>query len=179
MWGFFLYSWVKVIPLTCAHRYWRARPMRRARPGGTHIFGRTGMCCPNGSLFYKKSLHMGPVFLPKISLNMGQLFWLSPKLCDFWGFAMRKPQKSRNFWKIGLFLKKKPLKWVPFLAKITLKDGYGFWGSSGTPLSNSNLSTPRGHSLHLLHLYCIQLMWMLLSLYQFTMETGLPIWWWL
>ena len=32
----------------------------------------------------------------------------------------------------------------PFLAKITLKDGYGFWGLSGTPLSNSNLSTPPG-----------------------------------
>ena len=34
-------------------------------PGGTHIFGRTRMCCPNGSLFYKKSLNMGPVFYPK------------------------------------------------------------------------------------------------------------------
>ena len=32
---------------------------------GTHIFGRTGMCRPNGSLFYKKSLNMGPVFYPK------------------------------------------------------------------------------------------------------------------
>ena len=29
-----------------------------------------------------------------------------------------------------------------FLAKITPKDGYGFWGLSGTPLSNSNVSTP-------------------------------------
>ena len=33
--------------------------------GGTHIFGRTEMCRPNGSLFYKKSLNMGPVFYPK------------------------------------------------------------------------------------------------------------------
>ena len=31
-------------------------------PGGTHIFRRTGMCRSNGSLFYKKSLNMGPVF---------------------------------------------------------------------------------------------------------------------
>ena len=55
---------------------------------------------------------------------------------------MRKPQKSRNFWKIGLIFWRKILKkWVPFMAKITLKDGYGFWGSSGTPLSNSHLST--------------------------------------
>ena len=30
--------------------------------GGTHIFGRTGMCRSNGSLFYKKSLNMGPFF---------------------------------------------------------------------------------------------------------------------
>ena len=33
--------------------------------GGTHIFGWTGMCRPNGSHFYKKSLNMGPVFYPK------------------------------------------------------------------------------------------------------------------
>ena len=25
-------------------------------------------------------------------------------------------------------MKENPQKWVPFLAKITLKDGYGFWG---------------------------------------------------
>ena len=31
-------------------------------PGGNHILGRTGMCRSNGSLFYKKSLNMGPVF---------------------------------------------------------------------------------------------------------------------
>ena len=77
-------------------------------PGGTHIFDRMGMCRPNGALFYKKSLNMGPVFCPKKSLNMGQLFW--------------QPQ----------------ITWF----SVTLKDGYGFWGSSGTPLSNSNLSTP-------------------------------------
>ena len=34
--------------------------------GGTHIFGGTGMCRSNGSLFYKKSLNMGPVFYQKI-----------------------------------------------------------------------------------------------------------------
>ena len=28
------------------------------------------------------------------------------------------------------------------MAKIILKDGYGFWGLSGTHLSNSNLSNP-------------------------------------
>ena len=38
----------------------------RITPGGgySHIWP-TGMCRPNGSLFYKKSLNMGPVFYPK------------------------------------------------------------------------------------------------------------------
>ena len=40
--------------------------MQHCTPGwGTHKFGRMGMCCSNGSLFYKKFLNMGPVFLPK------------------------------------------------------------------------------------------------------------------
>ena len=58
---------------TCVSEKWHGG-------GGTHIFGQTGMCRPNGSLFYKKSLNMGPVFYKK-SLNMGQLIWLSP----IWG----------------------------------------------------------------------------------------------
>ena len=37
---------------------------------------------------------MGRVFLPKKSLNMGQLFWLSPKLRDFRGF--RHAKKNRE-----------------------------------------------------------------------------------
>ena len=31
---------------------------------------------------------------------------------------------------------------LPFSAKMTLKDGYGFGGFSGTPPSEPNLSTP-------------------------------------
>ena len=66
------------------------------KPGrGTHIFGRTGMCRSNGSLFYKKSLNMGPVFYQKI-LKHGSTFLTEPKL------------KSRNFGKMGLFFKKNP-----------------------------------------------------------------------
>ena len=50
-----------------------------------------------------------PVFFPKKSLNMGQLFWLSSKLRDFRGFRhVKTPKKLRNFWKIGLFLKENP-----------------------------------------------------------------------
>ena len=73
---------------------------------------------------------MGPVFYPKKSLNMGQL-------CVIFGifveFLKNRPVFEGKSLKTG----------TPFLAKITLKDGYGFWGLSGTPLSNSNLSTPR------------------------------------
>ena len=42
--------------------------------GGTHIFGRTGMCRPNGSLFLQEIFKHGSRFLPKKSLDMGQLF---------------------------------------------------------------------------------------------------------
>ena len=71
-------------------------------PGGTHIFGRTGMCRSNGSLFHKKSLNMGPVFYQKI-LKHGSTFLTEPKFLGF-----RKPRKSRNFWKMGLLFKKNP-----------------------------------------------------------------------
>ena len=77
-------------------------------PGGTHIFGRTGMYRSNGSLFYKKSLNMGPVFYPKILKN-GSTFLTEPQIKWFSGvFAMRKPRKIAKFWKIGLFLKENP-----------------------------------------------------------------------
>ena len=42
------------------------------------MFGRTGMCRSNGSLFYKKSLNMGPVFT-KISIKHGSTFLTEPK----------------------------------------------------------------------------------------------------
>ena len=73
---------------------------------------------------------------------MGQPFWLSPKLHDFRGFRHAKTPKVTEFLKNRPIFEGKSLKMGTFLAKITLKDGYGFWGSSGTPLSNSHLSTP-------------------------------------
>ena len=80
---------------------------------------------------------------------MAQRFRMSTKFCNFGGFAMRKPPKLLNFWKIGP-------KWPYFSWKI-LKNGYLFgqshpyrwvwvWSLSGTPLSISNLSTPPGIS---------------------------------
>ena len=69
-------------------------------PGGTHILGRTGMCRSNGSLFLQEILKHGSRFLPKKSLNMGQLFWLSPKLRDF---------RHAKTQKIAKFLKNRPI----------------------------------------------------------------------
>ena len=78
------------------------------------------------------------------------------------GFSPGKnPENHRIFEKWAYFWRKILKKWVPFLAKITLKDGYGFWGSSDTPLSNSNLSTPPplGQLRLLKYLYYHEEMW--------------------
>ena len=76
------------------------------RPGGTHIFGQTEMCRSNGSLFYKKSLNMGPVFYQKI-LKHGSTFLTEPK---FSGFRMVKTPKIVKFLKNGPIFQEKSLK---------------------------------------------------------------------
>ena len=53
---------------------------------------------------------------------MGQLFWMSTKFAILGFFAMRKPQKSQNVWKIGQ-------KW-PYFSRKILKNGYPFWPNS-------------------------------------------------
>ena len=73
-----------------------------ARGGGTHILGRTGYAALMGR-FLQEILKHGSHFLPKTSLNMGQLIWLSPKLRDFRGFRMAKTPK------IAEFLKNRPI----------------------------------------------------------------------
>ena len=74
--------------------------------GGTHIFGRMGMCCSNGSFFYKKSLNMGPIFYQKI-LKHGTTFLTEPK---FSGFCMAKTPKIVKFLKNGPIFQEKSLK---------------------------------------------------------------------
>ena len=76
--------------------------------GGTQIFGRTRMCRSNGSLFYKKSLNMGPIFYQKI-LKHGSTFLTEPK---FLGFRLAKTLKIANFLKNG---QAKTLKIAKFL----------------------------------------------------------------
>ena len=77
----------------------------RAR-GGTHIFGRTGMCRSNGSFFYKKSLNMGPFFYQKI-LKHRSTFLTEPKIL---GFRMVKTPKIAKFLKNGPIFQEKTLK---------------------------------------------------------------------
>ena len=95
----------------------------RAGPGGgTHIFGRMGMCRSNGLLFYKKSLNMGPIFYQKI-LKHGSTFLNEHKIWQFLGFLpCENPPKLRIFWQIGP-------KWPYFSRKIH-KNGYPFWPKS-------------------------------------------------
>ena len=73
--------------------------------GGTHIFGRMGMCRSNESLFYKKSLNMGPVFYQKI-LKHQSTFLNEPK---YLGFRMAKTPKITNFLKNGPIFQEKSL----------------------------------------------------------------------
>ena len=61
--------------------------------GGTHIFAGMGMCRSNGSLFYKKSLNIVPVFYQKI-LKHGSTFLTEPK---FSGFCVAKTPKIMIF----------------------------------------------------------------------------------
>ena len=117
--------------------------------GGTHIFGWTGMCCPNGSLFYKKPLNISPVFTQKI-LKHGSTFLTEPQIMWFSGFFTLK---------IAEFLKNRPifegksLKMGTLFAKIALKDGYGFWGSSSTPTVQLKSEYPPG----MMHLWSMVL----------------------
>ena len=47
-----------------------------------HVLRQTGMCRSNGSLLYKKSLNMGPVFYKKL-LKHGSNFLTEPKFSGF------------------------------------------------------------------------------------------------
>ena len=98
--------------------------------GGTHIFGQTGMCRSNGSLFYKKSLNMGPVFYKKI-LKHGSTFLTEPK---FSGFRVAKtPYIAKYLKNWPIFLRKILKDGYPFLPKPPLKMGRGFEAREAHP----------------------------------------------
>ena len=108
--------------------------------GGTDIFGRTGMCCSNGSLFYKKSLNMGPVFCQKI-LKHGSTFLTEPK---FSGFRMSKnPENSEIFEKWAYFWRKILKNGYPFLPKSPLKMGRSFEARAAHPCPTQTWVPPR------------------------------------
>ena len=98
-------------------------------PGGTHIFGRMGMCRSNGSLFYKKSLNMGPVFYKKI-LKHGSTFLTEPK---FSGSSIKHGENCKIFEKWAYFSRKILKNGHPFLPKSPLKMGRGFEARAAHP----------------------------------------------
>ena len=109
--------------------------------GGTQIFGRTGMCRSNGSLFYKKSLNMGPVFYQKI-LKHGSTFLNELK---FSGFHMAKTPKIAKFLKNGPIFQAKILEnGYPFLPKSPLKMGRGFEARAAHPCPTQIWVPPPG-----------------------------------
>ena len=58
--------------------------------GKIHILKHTGMCSSNGSFFHKQSLHMGPIFYKKISLNTGLFFQILWKIEKVWRVFRKK-----------------------------------------------------------------------------------------
>ena len=61
-------------------------------------------------------------------------------------FVMRKPRKSRKFWKIGLFLKENPKNGYPFWPKSPLKMGMGFEARAAHPCPTQIWVPPPGVS---------------------------------
>ena len=89
-----------------------------------------GMCRSNGSLFYKKTLNMGPVFHQKI-LKHGSTFLTEPK---FSGFSHGENPGNREFFEKWAYISRKILKnGYPFLPKSPLKMGKGFEARAAHP----------------------------------------------
>ena len=95
--------------------------------GGTHIFG---MCRSNGSLFYKKSLNMGPDFYQKI-LKHGSTFLTEPK---FSGVSHgENPENREIFEKLAYFSRKILKNGYSFQPKSPLKMGRGYEAPAAHP----------------------------------------------
>ena len=69
--------------------------------GSTHILRQTEMCHSNGSLFYKKSLNMGPILYKSI-LKHGSNFLTEPK---FSGLKIAKFVKNGPIFQENSFKK--------------------------------------------------------------------------
>ena len=93
-------------------------------------------CCrPNGSVFDKKFLNMGPIFDPQIPKH-GSIFRQNHK--NFLG-SQRKPRKFSKNPKHGSIFWAKSLNMGTF---FTSKHGLGSRGPGGTPPSKPKSSTP-------------------------------------
>ena len=116
-----------------------------ARGGGVLTYLAERGCAALMVAFLQEILKHGSHFLPQKSLNMGQLFWLSPKLRDFRGFRMAKTPKIADFLKKKAYFWRKILKnWYPFWPKSPLKMGMGLRLERHTPVQlKSEYPPPR------------------------------------
>ena len=80
----------------------------------------TWMCHSNGSLFYKKSLNMGPILKKKKNSKTWVQFsdW-----AQIFGFSHGKNPQSCKICGKWAYFSRKPLTMGTFSAKMTLKDG--------------------------------------------------------
>ena len=112
----------------------------------THILRHMRMCCKNGSVFWKKSINMGPIYHEKY-FTIGQIF---KKI--FWGLLLNFVFLWLNCKKWVPFFRKNPEMWVPICRKTTPEQGYGSWAAGGTSPTNPSLKTPgvsmNWYSLH-------------------------------
>ena len=111
---------------------------------GTHIFGQTGMCRSNGSLFYKKSLNMGPIFYQKIRKH-GSTFltW-----AQIFGYSHGENPENREIFEKWAYFSRKMLKnGYPFLPKSPLKMGRGFEARAAHPCPTQIWVPPLGLGL--------------------------------
>ena len=96
------------------------------------------MCRPNGLVFDKKSLNMGPIFDPQIPKH-GSIFHQNLKSQKFSGLATRAQKNFQKIPKHGSIFWAKSLNMGTF---FTSKHGLGSRCPGGTPPSKPKSSTP-------------------------------------
>ena len=95
---------------------------------------------------------------------------MGPFFQNFQIFRVFPRQTPKKFGKMGVYIyifRQIPVK-VPFSAKMTLKNRYGFRGSSGTPLSNPNLSTPQAYKYKYTFSHHFNVLVLFFELHKFT-----------
>ena len=110
------------------------------------------MCRSNGSLLYKKSLNMGPVFYQRI-LKHGSAFLTEPKFSGFRTGENTENHKTVEKW--AYFSRKILKNGYPFLPKSPLKMGGGFEARAAHFCPTQIWVPPRDWVLSWLRIQCL------------------------